>query len=120
MPTWSHTARTSGRTGMASRSIRIPTPDAAATSSNPPITPPSVASCIDVTPRVAQPECGRHPRLGHHRHLLEQRVGASHGLAPPRPPPGARGNVAANSAVVSIAAPFVTTTRSPGRAIVGA
>ncbi len=55
IPTSPQTARTSGRTGIASSWIRIPTPEADATSVRPPNTPPSVASCIEVTPASRSP-----------------------------------------------------------------
>ncbi len=115
---WSQTARTSGRTGIRSSSTRIPRFEAIATSSSPPRTPPSVASCIEVTPASRRPN----PRatIASGTTVIDPKsASAARTVSSPTPAANRSGNVAANSAVVSIAAPFVTTIASPGRAIVG-
>src|SRR5712692_3382374 len=52
---WSHSARLSSLTGIDSKLTIMPRSDALASSINPAITPPSVASCIAVTPSRLTP-----------------------------------------------------------------
>jgi hypothetical protein len=98
--------------------MRSPTFDAAATSDRPPITPPSVASCIDVTPRSRRPNSDA-TRASGTTVISSKSASAAPATSPPTPSASRWGNVAANNAVASIAAPLVTTTRSPGCAIAG-
>ena len=119
IPTWSQTARTSGGTGIASRSIRIPTfgghrhLEQAAQH-------PALGRVVHRRhAAVAQPEPRRDPCLRHHRHLLEERVG---GLARRRrPPPRAAGRGTSPRTAPSPRSPRPSSRRprSPGRAIVG-
>ena len=118
MPTCSQTARTSGRIGIASSSIRIPLPEATATSRRPPSTPPSVASCIAVTPASRTPKARAISASGT-TDICSNSASAASTTSAPTPSARRSGNVAANNAVASIAAPFVTTMASPGRAISG-
>ena len=96
----------------------IPTFEATATSSSPPSTPPSVASCIEVTPLSRSPNALA-MRASGTTVICSNNASALLTASGPIPAVSLSGNVAANSAVASIAAPFVTTIRSPGRAIVG-
>ncbi len=96
----------------------MPTPDASATSARPPRTPPSVASCIDVTPSPRRPNSRATVASGT-TVICSNSASAAFTTSSPTPRASRSGNVAANSAVASIAAPFVTITRSPILAMSG-
>ncbi len=85
---------------------------------SPPNTPPSVASCIDVTPASRNPN-SRATAASGTTVIRSNSASAAFTTSSPTPLARRSGNVAANSAVASMAAPFVTTSASPGRAIFG-
>ncbi len=73
---------------------------------------------MDVTPRSRSPNSRATVASGT-TVIRSNSASAARTTSSPTPRDSRSGNVAANSAVASIAAPFVTITRSPGLAICG-
>ena len=80
IPTCSHTARTSGRTGIAAWSTRTPDVRGGRDLEQPADHTALRRVVHRGDARVTQPELASEDRLGDHRHRLEQRVGGPHRL----------------------------------------
>ena len=117
IPTWSQTARTLADGDRGELHAEAAS-DAAATRSARRAPRPRSRRASRSRPRCCRPNPRATVASGT-TVICSNSASAARTTSAPTPSASRSGNVAANNAVASIAAPFVTITRSPGRAIVG-